>query len=77
MAFWQENVGQIIVANGFPLLSGAGSVSHARMEQEVGTLFQDYDQRRKTVEAQAADEQDEAELKALESKIKHRTDKSS
>ena len=77
MAFWQENVGQIITANGFPLLSGAGSVSHARMEQKVGTLFQDYDQRRKTLEAQAADAQDEAELKALESRIKHRTDKSS
>lgn len=29
MAFWQKNVGQIITANGFPLLSGAGSVSHA------------------------------------------------
>lgn len=77
MAFWQENVGQIITANGFPLLSGAGSVSHARMEQKVGTLFLDYDQRRKTLEAQAADAQDEAELKALENKIKHRTDKSS
>jgi hypothetical protein len=77
MAFWQENVGQIITANGFPLLSGAGSVSHARMEQKVGALFLEFDQRRKTQEAQAADEQDEAELKALESKIKHRTHKSS
>lgn len=32
-----------------------------------------YDQHRKTQEAQAADAQDEAELKALENKIKHRT----
>lgn len=77
MVFWQKNVGQIIVANGFPLLSGTGSVSHARMEQKVGALFLDYDQRRKTVEAHAADAQDEAELKALESRIKHRTGKSS
>lgn len=72
MAFWQENVGQIITANGFPLLSGAGSVSHARMEQKVGTLFLDYDQRRKSLEAQAADAQDEAELKALENTLKRR-----
>jgi len=72
MAFWQENVGQIITANGFPLLSGTGSVSHARMEQKVGTLFQDYDQRRKTLEAQAADVRDEAELRALESTLKKR-----
>jgi len=72
MAFWRENVGQIIAANGFPLLAGAGSVSHARMEQQIAPLFVDYDQRRKAQEAQAADERDEAELKALENRIKHR-----
>ena len=72
MAYWRENVGQIITANGFPLLAGAGSVSHARMEQQIAPLFLDYDQRRKAEEVRAADEQDEAELKALESKIKHR-----
>jgi len=77
MAFWQENVGQIITANGFPLLSGAGSISHAHMEQQVGALFQGYDQHRKGLEAQAADAQDEAELKALENKIKHRPNKTS
>ncbi|MBF0141174.1 MAG: virulence RhuM family protein [Magnetococcales bacterium] len=72
MDFWRENVGQIIVANGFPLLTGSGSISYTRMEQEIAPLFLDYDQRRKAQEAQAVDEQDEAELKALESKIKHR-----
>ena len=72
MAFWRENVAQIIAANGFPLLAGAGSVSHARMEQQIAPLFLDYDQRRKAQEAQAADEQDEAELKALECRIKDR-----
>jgi hypothetical protein len=72
MEFWRENVGQIIAANGFPLLAGAGSVSHARMEQQIAPLFLDYDQRRKTEEARAADAQDEAELKALEGRIKDR-----
>lgn len=76
MAFWRENVGQIITVNGFSLLAGAGSVSHARMEQQITPLFMDYDQRRKTLEAQAADAQDDAELKALENKIKHRKDHS-
>ena len=56
------------------MLAGAGSVSHARMEQQISPLFLDYDQRRKAQEAQAADEQDEAELKALESRIKDRKD---
>jgi len=77
MEFWRENVGQIIASNGFPLLAGAGSVSHARMEQQIAPLFLDYDQRRKAEEVRAADEQDEAELKALESKIKHRKGKAS
>lgn len=77
MTFWQDNVEQIISANGFPLLTNAGSVSHASMERKVGLLFQEYDQRRKALEAQAADREDEAELKALEDKIKHHSIKPS
>ena len=72
MNFWRENVGQIIVSNGFPLLSGAGTVSHARMEQKLEPLYLDFDRRRKADEARAADAQDEAELKALENTIKNR-----
>ena len=78
-AFWQDNVGQIIVNNGFPLLQGAGSISHAHMEAEVGTQFLDFDQRRKVEQARATDAQDEAELtelQALEDEIKHRKGKS-
>lgn len=75
MGFWRENVGQIIVFNGFPLLSGAGTVSHARMEQKLEPLYLDFDQRRKAEEARAADAQDEAELKALENTIKNRPKK--
>ena len=72
MNFWRENVGQIIVANGFPLLSGSGSVGHTRMVQKLEPLYLDFDQRRKAEEARAADAQDEAELKALENTIKNR-----
>ena len=61
MSFWRENMGQIITTNGFALLAGAGSVSHARMEKEVEGLFLDYDQHRKTQEALAADLQDDGE----------------
>ena len=75
MGFWRENVGQIILSNGFPLLSGAGTVSHARMEQKLEPLYLDFDQRRKADEARAADAQDEAELKALENTIKNRPKK--
>lgn len=72
MYFWQTRVGEIIASNGFPLLADAGSISHAQMELAANERYADFDQRRKTQEAIAADEADEAELKALEHKLKHR-----
>ena len=72
MAFWKQNVDQIITSNGFALLAHAGSISHEQMERNTSALYLDYDQRRKTQEAQEADQQDEAALKALEQKLKHR-----
>lgn len=72
MAFWKENVGQILTSNGFPLLENAGGISHARMEKQTKDLYLKYDQERKTREAIEADREDEAELKAIESKLKRR-----
>jgi hypothetical protein len=75
MGFWQQNVEQIISSNGFTVLTHAGKVSHARMEQQIEPLFLDFDLRRKQQEAAQADSQDEAELKALENSLKNRTKK--
>jgi hypothetical protein len=72
MNFWKENVDQIITSNGFPLLDHAGSISHEQMENQTSSLYLDYDQRQKTQEAQAADQEDEADLKTLEAKLKKR-----
>jgi hypothetical protein len=72
MSFWRQNVEQIIGSNGFPVLTHAGSVSHEHMERSMNALYLDYDQRRKEREALQADEQDEAELKALENTLKRR-----
>jgi hypothetical protein len=72
MAFWQQNVEQIIGSNGFGVLTDAGKVSHAHMEQQIEPLFMDFDQRRKQQEAAQADSHDEAELKALEDAVKCR-----
>lgn len=72
MAFWKQNVDQIIASNGFALLTHAGSVSHEQMEARTGELYAEFDQRRKAAEARAADAQDEAELKALEAMLKQR-----
>ena len=42
------------------------------MERATSALYLDYDQRRKQEEARQADEQDDAELKALENSLKKR-----
>ena len=75
MAFWKQNVDQIITSNGFPLLAHAGSISHEQMESKTSALYLDYEQRRKKQEALEADQQDDAELKTLENKIKRRPKK--
>ena len=72
MSFWRQNVDQIISSNGFPVLTNAGKVAHAQMERATSARYLDYDQRRKQDEARQADEQDEAELKALENTLKQR-----
>ena len=75
MAFWKQNVDQIITSNGFPLLTHAGTISHEQMEARTGDLYLKFDQDRKRQEAIQADQQDEAELTALETKIKRRPKK--
>lgn len=75
MAFWKQNVDQIITSNGFPLLTNAGAISHEQMEARTGGLYLKFDQDRKKQEAIQADQQDEADLNALETKIKRRPKK--
>jgi hypothetical protein len=72
MSFWKANVDEIVTSNGFPLLSGAGSIGHEQMEQTTGKLYLDFDQRRKKQEAIEADQADDTELKAIEDKVKRR-----
>ena len=75
MAFWKQNVDQIITSNGFPLLTHAGAISHEQMETQTSALYQGYERQRKGQEAKEADAGDEADLKAIESKIKRRPKK--
>lgn len=75
MAYWKQNVDQIITFNGFPLLTHTGSIGHEQMEARTGELYIKFDQDRKRQEALQADRQDEAELTALETKIKRRLKK--
>ena len=72
MRFWMENVGQIIASNGFAVLEGAGTVSREQMEASTDARWLGFDQQRKKEDARAADAADEAELAALEHRIKRR-----
>ena len=73
MVFWGENVDQIISSNGFPLLTHAGSISNEQMETRTGELYVKFDEDRKKQEAIQADQQDEVDLKDLETKVKRRS----
>ena len=75
MSFWKQNVELLITSNGFPLLTHAGSISHEQMEERTGELYLKFDKDRRRHEAIQADQQDEADLKAIESKIKRRPQK--
>ena len=66
MAFWRQNVDQIISSNGFPVLTHAGTVSHVQMENSTAALYLDFDQRRQQQEAAQAAQLDETELEALD-----------
>ena len=65
----------MITSNGFPLLSHAGSISHEQMEAHTGELYLTFDQDCKNQEAIEADQQNEADLEALETKLKRRPKK--
>ena len=59
----------------FPLPTHAGTISHQQMEMHTDVLYRQFDQNRKQREAIAADQQDEADLQALEAQLKRRPKK--
>ena len=68
--FWRENVDKILDFHDKKILSHAGSISKAEMENIVREIYTDFDKRRKEYEALKADEEDLRELKQIENEIK-------
>jgi hypothetical protein len=68
--FWQENIDRIIELNDKDLLTHKGSISKVQMEKQVNAIYEKFNAKRKTTEAQLADKQDFEELKQLEEKLK-------
>lgn len=72
MRFWRENVDKVLTFNDKAVLSGAGEISHAMMKETVATTYLNFDQRRKTFEAEQADLKDLEDIKAIEKTLKNR-----
>lgn len=77
MSFWKDNVDRILQFNDRKILVGAGSVSNAMMEQKIKEIYDEFNDRRKIYEANAANNEDIAEMKKLENSIKKRSKDSS
>ena len=68
--FWRENVKSLLVYQGMDILEGNGSVSNQQMEDYVRGIYAEFDSRRKSYEAQLADDEDMKRLEDLENEVK-------
>ncbi len=62
IAYWRDNVEKLLTFNDKPILTTAGRISHAQMEQKIAALYEQFDTRRKREQALEADAQDLQEL---------------
>ncbi|RFC36187.1 MAG: hypothetical protein DID92_2727743747 [Candidatus Nitrotoga sp. SPKER] len=62
LSYWRDNVDKLLAFNEKPLLAGTGRISHAQMEKQISVVYEQFDARRKTEQAIAADAQDLEEL---------------
>ena len=68
--FWRNNVNGLLTYHGKDILQGKGSVSNTEMELQVNALYEQFNARRKEVEALQADEEDAKLLEQLIDKTK-------
>lgn len=62
LPFWRGNVDKLLTFNDKPILTTTGRISHAQMKKQVNALYDQFDARRKTEQAIAADAQELEEL---------------
>ena len=68
--FWRNNVNGLLAYHGKDILQGKGSVSNTEMERQVNALYEQFNARRKKMEALQADEEDKKLLEQLIDKTK-------
>lgn len=70
--FWKENVDRILTMNDMKLLSHKGNISNEDMQTLVETVYEEFDTKRKAVEATQADDDDLEELKKIEKAVQEK-----
>lgn len=71
--FWRENVDKIIALNDKQLLDHGGSISNTEMEKIVGDVYSKFETRRKSTDANKADQEEMDELGEMEKKVSKRS----
>lgn len=67
---WRQYIDSFMAFNEQPLLRTAGTVSHEHMKQVVHERYEDFDQKRRKIEAIAVDAQELQELEDLEKRLR-------
>jgi hypothetical protein len=70
--FWRNNVDRMLAFNDQPILEGAGSIRHDDMKQIVHQRYDEFDAKRRIIDAQMADAEDLKQIEQLEHTLKTR-----
>lgn len=70
--YWRSNVDALLAFQGQAVLNGNGHVSNGEMEAYAKDVYSRFDERRKKMDAQNADEEDLRFLENLENEIKNK-----
>ena len=74
--YWRSNVDALLTFQGQAVLKGNGQVSNGEMEAYAKEVYCRFDERRKKMDAQNADEEDLRFLENLENEIKNKKSES-
>jgi len=70
LGFWQQSVDTMLDTNGFPVLKGAGEVSHNKMKAVTASRYEAFDADRRAADAASAEAEDLRQIEELERKLK-------
>jgi len=70
--FWKKNIDRLLEFNDKLILADKGSITHKMMEEKIRQIYDQFDLKRKKVEAIKEDELELIELEKLEDKLNQR-----